>query len=117
MTRYKRPFLATLLVLAAAGSAQCGEILRTSATAEFTWSSTECVRPSKPFFRDNDPMRQQKLSQYAAQTSRYIDCLKREAQRDFDRAQLEMQQAVQDTLQRETDRANDAMEAIVYRSR
>jgi hypothetical protein len=43
----------------------------------------------------------------------YLDCLKSEAQRDFDRAQTEMHDAIQSTLQKETDDMNDAVERMV----
>ena len=105
------------LAAAIAGPAQAGEILRKDAASPFTWQSTECVRPAKPYFREDDTMRQAKLAQYAAKIERYIDCMKREAQRDFDRTQLEMQRAVQDSLQTEVDRLNDEMERTVYDTR
>ena len=111
--------LAVLAIAATAlaPSAQGGEIVRPSAQSEFTWTSTECVRPVKPFIRRDDPMRQAQLRRFTDQIARYIDCMKREAQRDFDRIQLDMQRAVERSLQKEVDAMNDAMEAAIVQSR
>ena len=112
------PALIALSVCAAlAAPATAGDIIRPDAASDFKWSSTECVRPAKPFIREGDPNRQGALRMYAASISRYIDCLKREAQRDFDRAQLQMQKDLQADLQKKVDELNDDMERTVVNSR
>lgn len=103
--------------LLASGSAAAGDIWRPDRGGDFTWASTECAKPSRPFIRKGDPARQAHLQDYARRVEIYIDCIKREAQRDFDRAQLDMQDTVQDTLQAEVDALNDAMEKAVRDSR
>ncbi len=46
---------------------------------------------------------------YARDIEIYIDCIQREAQRDFDDAQTKMHQAVQRDVQKEVNVMNDMM--------
>ncbi|MEM9599688.1 MAG: hypothetical protein AAF926_01575 [Pseudomonadota bacterium] len=95
-----------VLVFGLASPAWAGEVTRESGQ-DFEWTSTECVRPARPFIAEGSPQKQALMRDYALKVAYYIDCLKQEAQRDFDRSQIEMQEAIQDTLQKETDRLND----------
>ena len=112
-----RFLFAAFLILGAALPANAGEITRATAADDFQWKTTECVRPAKPFLRKDDPSRQSIMLRHSEQIARFIDCMKREAQRDYDRAQLDMQDAVQRALQAEVDAMNDQMEAVVRDSR
>jgi len=78
-----------------------GEIIRPTEQSKFEWKSTECLKPTPP------PISSQRssgdrLTKYALDIELYIDCLQREAQRDFDKTQVLMQDAVQDELERQT---------------
>ena len=117
MTRNTALFAATVLALSAL-PAQAGEITRPLATAPFEWKPTECVRPAQPpVVTRGTSSGQLQMQNYAAKVARYIDCLKQESQRDFDRAQIEMQDAVQRELQAEVDRLNDNVERMVRQQR
>lgn len=100
-------------MMGCASPALSGEIIRESATSDFEWKSTECRRPTKPYVRQSDPAGQAHMQDFAMKVAVYLDCLKTEAQRDFDRAQTEMHQAIQTKLQRETDTMNDDVERMV----
>ena len=105
--------IAALLSLLTAAPAFAGNVVRESPAADFEWNSTECLRPVRPHLRRSDETGQAHMQDFAMKVALYLDCLKREAQRDFDRAQQEMHEAIQDTLQKETDEMNDAVERMV----
>jgi hypothetical protein len=111
MTRAAMIFMTALLMNAAPAFA--GEITRENASADFEWKSTECPRPIRPRPQRADPTRQAQMQDFALKVAYYLDCLKSEAQRDFDRAQMEMQEAVQRKLQAETDQMNNDVERMV----
>lgn len=90
-----------------------GDVIRETATANFKWESTECLKPVRPHLRQSDPSGQAHMQDFAMKVAIYLDCLKTEAQRDFDRAQQEMHEAIQKTLQDETDEMNDLVERMV----
>lgn len=92
-----------------------GEVTREDPSADFEWKSTECLRPSRPYFQPSDPTRQAQTQDFALKVAYYLDCLKGEAQRDFDRAQVEMHEAIQRKLQAETDKMNDDVERMATR--
>lgn len=100
------PALISVLWFALATPVWAGEVTREPGKT-FEWTATECLRPARPFIAANHPQRQTLMQDYALKVAYYLDCLKQEAQRDFDRSQMEMQQAIQQTLQKETDRLND----------
>ena len=52
---------------------------------------------------------QDRIVQYARDIELYINCLQREAQRDFEDAQLEIQEAIERDLEKETQIMNDMM--------
>ena len=106
----KRVLFSLFCVSAFAGSANAGEILRPTLGAEFTWQSTTCLKPRKPRVDVSTPSGQMQIQAYASKISYYIDCLKREAQADFDRAQIEMQRAIEKELQARTDEMNDEIQ-------
>lgn len=110
--------LSLILLAALLGSASpafAGEVTRENASAKFEWKSTECLRPPRPFPQRSDPTRQAQMQDFALKVAYYLDCLKSEAQRDFDRAQVEMHEAIQRKLQAETDTMNDSVEAMARR--
>ncbi|GHB02941.1 hypothetical protein GCM10009069_27140 [Algimonas arctica] len=111
MKRFVLLLLATLI--GSAAPAFGGEVTRESASAKFEWKSTECQRPTRPYPQRNDPTRQAQMQDFALKVAYYLDCLKGEAQRDFDRAQVEMHDAIQRNLQAETDKMNDDVERMV----
>ena len=106
----KRVLISLFCVSAFAGPASAGEILRPTVGAEFTWQSTTCLKPRKPRVDASSPNGQMQMQAYARKISYYIDCLKREAQADFDRAQIEMQRAIEKELQARTDEMNDEIQ-------
>lgn len=107
--------LLTTILLGSAAPAFAGDVTRENASAKFEWKSTECQRPSRPYPQKNDPTRQAQMQDFALKVAYYLDCLKSEAQRDFDRAQVEMHDAIQRKLQAETDTMNDSVEAMARR--
>lgn len=111
MTRFALILIATLL--GSTSPAFAGEVTRENASAKFEWKSTECPRPIRPRPQRNDPTRQAQMQDFTLKVAYYLDCLKGEAQRDFDRAQIEMQDAIQRKLQAETDKMNDDVERMV----
>jgi len=82
-------------------SAYSGEITRADSQSSFEWKSTECLKPTPPAISSNQSSGD-RLTKYALDIELFIDCLQREAQRDFDKAQMDMQTAVQDELERQT---------------
>lgn len=111
MTRFALIIMAALL--SSAAPALAGEVTRENASAKFEWKSTECPRPIRPRPQQGDPTRQAQMQDFALKVAYYLDCLKSEAQRDFDRAQVEMHDAIQRKLQAETDQMNDDVERMV----
>lgn len=105
-------FLIITALLGFATPSFAGDITRADPGADFEWKSTECIRPSRPFLTKGAPQAQEKMQAYALKVSYYIDCLKQEAQRDFDKAQMDMQIAVQSKLQKEVDALEDDVEAM-----
>ncbi|MGJ8560116.1 MAG: hypothetical protein ACSHX3_07760 [Litorimonas sp.] len=101
------------ILLGSAVPAFGGEVTRENASAKFEWKSTECQRPSRPYPQKNDPTRQAQMQNFTLKVAYYLDCLKGEAQRDFDRAQVEMHEAIQRKLQAETDKMNDDVVRMV----
>jgi hypothetical protein len=116
-TSLRTGLAATALALLAAGHASAGTITRADATQPFEWTSTECRSPERPLIRKGDPNRQKLMQDYALAVEYYIDCLKREAQADYDRTQVEMQEAVQRKLQSEVDALNNSVEMMVRATR
>ena len=89
-------------------SAAAGEITRKDATSDFKWKSTACFKPiPKPAMAGQSS--QDRIMAYAQDIEVYIDCIQREAQRDFQEAQAAMQESIQDDLQKEVDVMNDMM--------
>lgn len=111
MTRLALILFAALL--GSAAPAMAGEVTRENASAKFEWKSTECFRPVQPRPQRSDPTRQAQMQDFTLKVAYYLDCLKSEAQRDFDRAQVEMHEAIQRKLQTETDQMNDDVERMV----
>lgn len=101
-------YISILFFLAFATPATAGEITRANNSSDFQWKSTECPRPiPKP--AGTGLSEQDRLMAYSRDIAVYIDCIKREAQRDFDKAQEKMHQAVQRDVQKDVDLMNDMM--------
>lgn len=101
-------YLISLAFLAFPIAASAGEITRTDTSANFKWQSTECPKPiPKPALSGQSS--QDRLMAYATDIEIYIDCIQREAQRDFDKAQNQIGEAIQTDLQKEVNVMNDMM--------
>lgn len=87
---------------------QAGEIIRPSAAMDFQWSSTTCRKPIQKTAATGQD-RQTRLMDYATQIELYIDCIQREAQADFQRAQEDMQAALERDLEKEVEVMNAMM--------
>jgi hypothetical protein len=109
----RRNIILLTMLLGTASPAWAGDVIRENASTDFEWQSSECLRPVRPHIRQSDPSGQALMQGFAMKVAVYLDCLKSEAQRDFDRAQTEMHEAIQSTLQKETDDMNDAVERMV----
>ena len=96
------------LLFALTVPAQAGEITRTDTSSDFKWKSTECPKPI-PRPSISSLSSEDRLMAYARDIEIYIDCIQREAQRDFDDAQTKMHQAVQRDVQKEVNVMNDMM--------
>ncbi|MEP3889071.1 MAG: hypothetical protein ABJN69_01315 [Hellea sp.] len=96
------------LITAFASSASAGEITRTDTTANFKWKSTECPKPI-PKSAASGLSSEDRLMAYATDIEIYIDCIQREAQRDFDKTQTQIGEAIQTDLQKEVNVMNDMM--------
>lgn len=105
--------LSTILGLSVPTTASAGHITRNTAASDFEWTSTECRKPIQSL--SPALTKQQKLQQYANDITAYIACLQREAQRDFEVAQTQMQAAIEAELKAETDRM-DAMIVRAYKT-
>ncbi len=85
-----------------------GEITRPEGAKDFKWKSTECPRPiaaptASPLPKDI------RLMRYAKDIEIYIECIQREAQRDFEKAQRDMQTAIERDLEKQTETMNAMM--------
>lgn len=98
--------LVTALALSA--MAQAGELTHPDATKGFQWKSTECPRPIEQHSSPGES-NQDRLMRYARDIEIYIDCIQREAQRDFEDAQRKMQAAIERDLERQTEIMNGMM--------
>ncbi len=100
--------LSATLVLFLTVPVEAGEITRPNSQSDFEWKSTECLKPTPPPISSNQSS-SDRLTKYALDIELYIDCLQREAQRDFDKSQIAMQDAVQDELERQTRMMDEMM--------
>ena len=101
-------FILPLFCLALSAPASAGEITRVDAYSDFEWKSTECPKPI-PKTSASGLSSEARLMAYATDIEIYIDCIQREAQRDFDKTQTKMHEAIQDELQKKVDQMNDMM--------
>lgn len=97
-----------LLVCSCSGLAYGGEITRKDTLSEFKWKSTECRKPLMPLM-SSGMSDQDRIVKYARDIELYINCLQREAQRDFEETQMEIQEAIERDLEEETRIMNDMM--------
>ena len=109
MSRLAAPRLATLaslalLCTALPATASAGEITRDNAQSDFQWRTTTCVRPQAPAVTGSGGAASDAIANYSIAVERYVACLQRESQEDFDRAQQRMYEAVQAGVTREVDR-------------
>ena len=95
-------------VFALPAVANAGEITRSAETNKVQWKSTECPRPVAKQPRAG-LAEQDRLMTYARDIEIFIDCIQREAQRDFENAQTEMLAAIERDLARQTEIMNDMM--------
>lgn len=110
MTRF---LLALFCVSVFAGSANAGDILRETSASEFKWRTTECPKPIQN--KSSTLSGQESLERYSQDITTYLACLQREAQRDFEKAQMQMQAAIEAELDAETKRM-DEMIRRAYRT-
>ncbi len=89
-------------------AANAGELIRPDTASGFQWKSTECARPIAPLANSVESS-EARLMRYARDIEIYIECIQREAQRDFQKAQIKMQEAVERDLARQTQIMNDMM--------
>ena len=101
-------FISLAFITAFAIPASAGEITRTDTSADFQWRSTECFKPIPKPAASGLPA-EDRLLAYAKDIEIYIDCIQREAQRDFDKAQTQMGEAIQNDLQKKVTVMNDMM--------
>lgn len=94
-------------------NANAGEILRATPASDFEWRTTECRKPIQN--RSPALSAQASLEKYSQDITRYLACIQQEAQRDFEKAQFLMQQAVERELEAETNRM-DEMIKRAYRT-
>lgn len=97
-----------LPVLALPALAQAGEITRPDAASDFKWKSTQCRLPILPSATAGQSS-QDRLMAYSLEIETYIDCIQREAQADFQQAQMDMQSAIERDLEKETEKMNAMM--------
>lgn len=96
------------LAFSVSAASLAGEITRADAGSDFQWKSTECRKPIPPSAASG-MSETERLTTYARDIEIYIDCIQREAQRDFAQAQEDMQKAVERDLQNRTSVMNDMM--------
>lgn len=94
-------------------TATAGEILRETPASDFKWRTTECRKPIQN--RSPALSAQASLEKYSQDITRYLACIQKEAQKDFEEAQFLMQQAVERELNAETKRM-DEMIKRAYRT-
>ena len=105
--KYITPLI-LILTLAFAAPAAAGEITRPDPASDFKWKSTECAKPiPKPAIGGQS--KQDRLMAYATDIEIYIECIQREAQRDFQKAQADMQEALERDLEKDVQVMNDMM--------
>lgn len=88
--------------------ASAGEITRSNPNADFEWKSTECFLPTPPPATSHQSS-SDRLTKYALDIELYIECIQKEAQRDFAKAQEEMHRAVERNLEDKTNVMNEKM--------
>ena len=114
-----RVLISLFCLLAVAGTtfiptpASAGEILREMPASDFKWRTTECRKTIQN--KSPEISGQQSLEQYSRDITKYLACLQQEAQRDFEKAQMQMQTAIQAELNAETKRM-DEMIKRAYRT-
>ena len=94
-------------------AAAAGEILRATPASDFKWRSTECRKPIQN--KSSTISAQKSLARYSQDITTYLACLQREAQRDFEKSQTQMQVAIERELDAETKRM-DEMIKRAYRT-
>ncbi len=104
------------LAVLAPMTASSGEILKTSPGTDFTWSSTTCLKPRTPTFNSQTRNPSMLMSQYSYKVDAYLACMKKEAQDDFDRAQFEMQQAIERQLEATVTKINADLKRATSKS-
>lgn len=110
-SHYIRSFLYSACLttaLALPSISYAGDITRPEGVKDFKWKSTECPRPisaptASPLPKDI------RLMRYAKDIEVYIECIQREAQRDFEKAQQDMQVAIERDLEKQTETMNAMM--------
>jgi len=100
-------------MMALPATATAGEILRETPASNFKWRTTECRKPIQN--RSPALSAQASLEQYSRDITNYLACLQKEAQRDFDKAQMLMERAIEAELKAETKRM-DEMIKRAYRT-
>ena len=93
--------------------ANAGEILRATPASDFQWRTTECRKPIQN--KSSAMSGQMSLERYSQDITKYLACLQREAQGDFEKAQMQMQAAIERELEAETKRM-DEMIKRAYRT-
>ena len=106
---------ACAVIAAAPFSASSGEITRESQSYTFEWRSTECLKPVHN--KSASETKQESLQHYAAEISNYLKCLQNEAQRDHQKAQLELKQAIEKRLEEETKIMDEMMKRAFLTTR
>jgi hypothetical protein len=96
-------------------TAAAGEILRETPASYFKWRTTECRKPIQN--RSPALSAQASLEKYSQDITRYLACLQREAQRDFEAAQIQMQKAIEAELNAETKRMDEMIKRAYRTSR
>ncbi len=86
-------------------TANAGEITREAPGSNFNWQSTDCVKPIQ--YTSPTQSKQESLQLYSEDITAYLACLQKEAQRDFEKAQLAMQTAIETELEAETKRMDE----------
>ena len=94
-------------------TAMAGEILRATPASDFKWKTTECPKPIQN--KSATISGQASLERYSQDITIYLACLQREAQRDFEKAQIQMQATIERELDAETKRM-DGMIKRAYRT-
>ncbi len=95
--------------------ASAGDILRSTPVSNFTWRTTECQKPIQNM--SSAISKQQSLQAYAKSITAYLTCIQQEAQRDFQVAQTQMQDAVEAELKAETDRMDEMIKRAYLTAR